>query len=109
MVADFCELQGWHGFSLGANTPTADLLRMIRERDPDLVGLSVSLLFNVPQLETMLAAIRRGFPDLEVIIGGHAFAGDGAGREARETLMRCHDHVRYLASLDELEAYLHRE
>ncbi len=106
IVADFFELYGWHGFSLGANTPTAHLISMIRERDPDVVGLSMSLLFNRPHLEGMLEAISREFPALELFLGGRAFRGEGSGREAREDLMRKYQQLRYFDSLTELEGYL---
>lgn len=106
MVADFFELHGWHGFSLGANTPTAALVSMIHERDPDVVGLSMSLLFNRPHLETMLEAISCEFPALELFLGGRAFSGDGAGRQAREELMQRYPRLVYFASLNELESYL---
>ena len=106
MVADFFELHGWHGFSLGANTPIDGLISIIHERDPDVVGLSMSLLFNRPQLEAMLDAVSREFPALTLMLGGQAFRGDGAGRQAREELMQRHPQLRYFETLDELEAFL---
>lgn len=106
MVADFFELHGWHGFSLGANTPIDGLISIIRERDPDVVGLSMSLLFNRPQLEAMLEAISREFPTLTLLLGGQAFRGDGTGRQAREELMQRHPQLLYFATLNELESYL---
>lgn len=106
MVADFFELHGWHGFSLGANTPTAGLLRIIGERDPDVVGLSMSLLFNRPQLEVMLEAVSAEFPSLEIFLGGRAFQGEAGGRQAREELLRRYPQVRYFDSLHELELFL---
>ncbi|MEI6556789.1 MAG: B12-binding domain-containing protein [Rhodospirillaceae bacterium] len=106
MVADFFELHGWHGFSLGANTPTTALIRMIGERDPDVVGLSMSLLFNLPQLELMIEAVSREFPTLELLLGGRAFQGDDGGRQAREELIRRYPQARYFGTLDQLESYL---
>ena len=106
MVADFFELHGWHGFFLGADTPSADLVRMIRERDVDVVGLSMSVLFNRPHLEEMLAAITGEFPTLDLLLGGHAFSGEGAGRDVREELLQRYQRLRYFDSLDELERYL---
>jgi methanogenic corrinoid protein MtbC1 len=106
MVADFFELHGWHSFSLGANTPTAALVSMIRERDPDVVGLSMSLLFNRPYLEAMLDELSREFPTLELFLGGRAFTGDDAGRKAREELMQRYRKLVYFESLNELEDYL---
>jgi methanogenic corrinoid protein MtbC1 len=106
MVADFFELHGWHGFFLGANTPTADLVRMIRDLDIDVLGLSMSLLFNRPHLEAMLAAVDAEFPTLGLFLGGHAFHGEGAGREAREELIQRYPRLRYFPSLDDLESFL---
>jgi methanogenic corrinoid protein MtbC1 len=108
MVADFFELHGWHGFYLGANTPISGLVSLIRERDPDVVGLSMSILFNRPQLERMLEAISSEFPALDLFLGGRAFQCD-AGREAQRELMRQFQHLRYFNSLDELEIYLTNE
>lgn len=108
MVADFFELHGWHGFFLGANTPTAGLIHLIRERDPDVVGLSMSILFNRPQLEGMLEALGREFPMLDLFLGGRAFQGE-AGCNAREELMRKFQKLRYFDSLNELEGYLANE
>jgi methanogenic corrinoid protein MtbC1 len=106
MVADFFELHGWHGFFLGANTPIEDLISLIRERDIDVVGLSMSLLFNLPQLEAMLAAVSTEFPSVALFLGGRAFHGETAGREAREDLMQRYPRLRYFDSVDELESYL---
>lgn len=43
MVADAFELVGWDSVYLGADVPTAALLREIDSRRPDFLGLSVSL------------------------------------------------------------------
>ena len=106
IVADFFELHGWHGFSLGANTPTAALLSMIDERDPDVVGLSMSLLLNLPYIESMLEEINRTFPILKIFLGGRAFSGDGAGKQARDKLAQRYPQLAYFDSLNELERYL---
>lgn len=105
MVADFFELNGWHGFALGANTPTNGLLRMIRERDPDVVGFSMSVLFNRPRLEGMVAAVSHEFPDLPLLLGGRAFQGS-AGQHERAALTLHYPRLKYLASLNELESHL---
>jgi methanogenic corrinoid protein MtbC1 len=106
IVADFFEIHGWHGFTLGANTPTAALISMIRERDPDVVGLSLSRLINRPQLEVMLDAISREFPALKLFLGGRAFSADDAGKQAQEALLLACPQLVYFPSLNELETYL---
>ena len=106
IVADFFELHGWHGFSLGANTPAAARLEMINDRDPDVVGLSMSLLVNRPHIEDMLEEISMNFPTLELFLGGRAFSGNGAGKQVREELMQREPQLVYVESLHELERYL---
>ncbi len=106
MVADFFELHGWHGFSLGANTPTSALISMIHERDPDIVGLSLCRLTYRPQLEGMLDAICREFPELQLLLGGRSFSADRAGNEAKDELMLAYPQLNYFPSLNELELYL---
>lgn len=64
MIADFCELLGWRGYFLGANRPLADLLQRIQEHRPDLLGLSLSIYFNLPALLKALDAVTRQYPDL---------------------------------------------
>jgi methanogenic corrinoid protein MtbC1 len=105
MVADFFELHGWHGFTLGANTPTEGLLQMIGERDPSVVGFSMSMLFNRAHLERMVAAVNQAFPALILLIGGRAFQGPD-GRQAREQMRNRFPGLNYLESLNDLEAYL---
>ncbi|MCA1785919.1 MAG: cobalamin-dependent protein, partial [Desulfobacteraceae bacterium] len=51
MVADIFELNGWDSQFLGANTPVDHMLAHIQDEKPDLVGLSVSVYFNMPALK----------------------------------------------------------
>jgi len=98
MAADLFELHGWRGYFLGANTPHESLLKMIAQRRPALVGLSLSISFNLPSLLTALDAVRGSFPDLPVIVGGQAFRWGGARRLSR------YDQVNLVESVEQLEA-----
>ncbi len=97
MIADFCELRGWRGYFLGADTPLPDLLRMIAERRPTLLGLSLSIYFNLPALLKALDAVSSAHPDLPVLVGGQAFRWGGL------PALQAYSNVFYIASLDELE------
>ncbi len=77
MVADIFELNGWDSQFLGANTPVDQMLSHIQEEKPDLVGLSVSVYFNMPALKSGLAAIRGNFNHLDIMVGGQAFKWGG--------------------------------
>jgi methanogenic corrinoid protein MtbC1 len=100
MVADLFELNGWRGYFLGANTPVRDVKELIAEKRPDVVALSVAVAFNLDTLVTVAAEIRAAFPELPILVGGQAFRW--GGRERVERL----SGVRFLASLDELEAWI---
>lgn len=96
MVADILEINGWDGYFLGANTPGGDLVRFIDERDPDLVGLSLSLTTHMESLLRTIDTIRSEFPNMDLVVGGQAFQRGGA-----ESLKAV--SVEYVPSLDALE------
>ena len=75
MVADIFEMNRWHGHFLGANTPIADLQTMIMEKKPDVLALSVSVYFNMPNLVRAIEVVRVAQPTLPILIGGQAFQG----------------------------------
>lgn len=75
MVADLLELDGWEVDYLGANTPSADLVRHLLERKPFLLAISVSMPFNIDAAHEMIAAVR-ATPELQglrIMVGGRLF------------------------------------
>ncbi len=99
MAADVAELHGWHGYHLGANTPLEDLMDLIEDKSPDLLGLSLSVYFNLPALLEALDALRDRYAELPIIVGGQAF--HAGGLEVLEER-----NVDYVGSLSELECRL---
>lgn len=79
MVADIFELHGWDAHFLGVNTSVKELLKCIDEIKPDLIGLSLAVYSNVPALKATLEAINSNFKDINILVGGHAFAWGGTG------------------------------
>ena len=83
MVCDILELEGWDTIFLGAGVPIPDLVRMVCEREPQVVALSASIAPNLPRVEEAIRAIRgcQG-PQLLIVVGGRPFAMDAglAGR-----------------------------
>lgn len=71
MVADVLELDGFDVRFLGANVPTDDLVAAVRAEQPDLIGLSVTMSFNLPALRTAIARVRL-VGERPIFIGGHA-------------------------------------
>lgn len=77
MVADLLEMKGWDGYFIGANTPFIELIRFIESQNPDLIGLSLSIYFNIHELKNTLSQIRKHFPDTPILLGGQAFRWGG--------------------------------
>ncbi|MFH1137067.1 MAG: cobalamin-dependent protein [Pseudomonadota bacterium] len=98
MVADTLELQGWDGYFLGADTPLRDLIEMVDEKKPDLVGLSLAVFMSMSKLMEALEALRAEFPGLDIIVGGQAFRWGGVAA------VEAYPNVHYIASIFDLEA-----
>jgi methanogenic corrinoid protein MtbC1 len=71
MAADFIDLEGFEVRYLGANVPHDSLVSMVRAEQPDVIGLSVTMAFNVPALRTAVERLRAAI-DRPIFIGGHA-------------------------------------
>lgn len=71
IVADFLEIEGFEVRYLGANVPHDDLIAMITAAPPDLIGLSVTMSFNVPSVRTAVTRVRAAI-DRPIFVGGHA-------------------------------------
>lgn len=99
MVADMLEIRSWDTHFMGANTPVAHLIQHLREESVSLLGLSLSVYFNMPSLLGMIQTIRDEFPDLDIIVGGQAFRFGGIEH------LSTFSHVTYcdsIAHLDEI-------
>ena len=101
MVADLFEFHGWDTHFVGANTPNDHLLSLIDEIKPRLVGLSLSIYFNMPLLHVSLEAIQTHYHHLDIIVGGQAFKWGGMN------LLKRYPTVTYIPSLNAVERYLH--
>jgi MerR family transcriptional regulator, light-induced transcriptional regulator len=102
MVADLAELHGWRGHFLGANTPIEAMLQKIDEQKPDLLGLSLSVYFNLPALLKALDAVSGSFPGLPVMVGGQAFRPRWGGAAA----LQKNSDVVVVTTMDDLEKEL---
>lgn len=98
MVADFFEMEGWDTYYLGANTPTKSILQTIEEQDADLLGISATMYFNVPQVKDLIAKMRasRIGRHIKILVGGYPFlisaelwkgtGADGFAQDAQEAI-----------------------
>jgi methanogenic corrinoid protein MtbC1 len=73
MVSDMLEANGWQVQFLGSNLPIASILHTIVEAKPQILGISVTMLFNVHQATRLIAEARRAAGSIRVVVGGSAF------------------------------------
>ena len=92
MVCDVFEFEGWDTYFLGAITPTGSLVKVIRDRKPDLVCISATMAFGLPAIRTLIRELRATSdapprvmvgglpflinPDLATVVGADATAPD---------------------------------
>ncbi len=74
MVADVLEVKGWDVRFLGTNMPHHGILKAVEEHGADVVGISATMLFNLPKVIQIIDQLREKFAgDLKIIIGGASF------------------------------------
>jgi methanogenic corrinoid protein MtbC1 len=75
MVADVLEADGWDVVFLGTNTPHSAVLAAVDSHQATVLGISATLLSNVPQVVRLveIAKKRWGTTAPRIILGGAAF------------------------------------
>ncbi|MDW8136586.1 MAG: cobalamin-dependent protein [Thermodesulfobacterium sp.] len=74
MVADLLEMDGWDVYYLGANVPEDEVLKLVKKIKPKLIGISVTMPFNLERTEKLISKIRslKGI-SLKIMVGGLLF------------------------------------
>jgi methanogenic corrinoid protein MtbC1 len=73
MVADVLENAGWNVEFLGTDAPHAGVVDAVLGQNSDLLCISATMLFNVPNVVRLIRDLRARLPKLRVLIGGAAF------------------------------------
>lgn len=75
MASDLLELDNWQTYFLGGNTPRSDLLDLLHEKQPFLLGISVVMPFNLIKTHELIRAIRADshLSDIRILVGGPTF------------------------------------
>jgi methanogenic corrinoid protein MtbC1 len=78
MLCDVLEMEGWDTVFLGPTVPIPDLVKMVRERKPDVVALSASIGPHLARVRAAVEALRAGLGDGAplIAVGGRAFHDD---------------------------------
>jgi len=98
LLADTFEISGWRAVHLGANVPARSLPGVLRLWLPDVVGISVTMTFHLPELHKVIATIRQEplKTKPKILIGGppfnvakelcKAFDADGCAEDGRRAM-----------------------
>lgn len=73
MVSDLFAYHGWDSIYLGAAVPLPSLLHAVREHQPELVALSVTMPQYLQVCRDAVLALKEEFPSVRVTVGGRAF------------------------------------
>ena len=73
MLSDIFEYNGWDSYYLGAALPEESILMAIKQQQPDLVALSVTMAPYLSSCEDIVKSIRSNFPNVKIAVGGQAF------------------------------------
>ena len=104
MVADVMETQGWDVRFLGTNMPHRGILQAVEEHQCTMVGISATMVFNLPQVRSLIGDLRERFGrvNLKIIVGGAAFrsapglyeeiGADGFAHDLKATIALTRSH-----------------
>ncbi|MBS3766430.1 cobalamin-dependent protein [Candidatus Bipolaricaulota bacterium] len=75
IIADSLEMDGWDVNHLGVDTPIPDLIDMLKKQKPFLLGLSLTIPFNLENVVETIEEIRNHpeLDDMKILVGGKAF------------------------------------
>lgn len=100
IVSGYLEANRWKVFFVGSNTPQQDLIDLIKEKKPDLVGISNNFYINFLRLTKLIRKLNKLFPNLKIIVGGQAL------EETVASSFLDYPNVTYIKDLDQLDDYL---
>ena len=76
MVSDQLEMDGWQVEYLGANSPTVDLLELLRQKKPFFLGMAAVLPFNIEGIRCIIESMKADeeLKQIKVMVGGPFFS-----------------------------------
>jgi methanogenic corrinoid protein MtbC1 len=75
MVTDFFEMEGWDTHYLGANMPDSHLIKSVKEKNTDVLALSVTLPLHISRTKNLIERVRKEkeLENLKIMVGGYPF------------------------------------
>lgn len=76
MLTSALQLQGWDVEYFGTNVQEEDFLNEIKEKEPFIVALSISMPFNLNKTKNLVAKIKQIDEKIKIMVGGNAFQSE---------------------------------
>lgn len=75
MVSDFFEIEGWDTHYLGANMPDDHLVKSLKEYNPDILAISVTLPLHIEKAAELIKKVRddKQVDKVKIMVGGYPF------------------------------------
>ncbi len=76
MTANLFEMDGWQVYYLGANTPIKDVIKIVEDVSPDILGVSVTMVYNLENIRTLFEHLRSNpkYDNMKLYAGGSLFS-----------------------------------
>ncbi len=100
MVAHIFEINGWKTYYLGASVPLKELLKFVKQTDPDIIALSWSLYLNLARFLEVIDNLTKFFPTKKIFVGGQALSDNS------DQLLRKYPNVKHIQSIYALDEIL---
>ncbi len=88
IVGALLELDGWEVLYLGTNSPDDSIIQTIKMNQISLLGISVTMFFNLHNAERLIQRIRaeKSIENCKIIVGGKAFCLENFGKNYWESI-----------------------
>ena len=75
ITANMFEINGWEVQYLGANTPVKDVVSILRTFKPQILAISVTMIYNIDKVIDLIEIIKsdKDFDMVNVFLGGYLF------------------------------------
>ncbi len=100
MVAHIFEINGWKTYYLGASVPLKELLKFVKQTDPDIIALSWSLYLNLARFLEVIDNLTKFFPTKKIFVGGQALSDNS------DQLLKKYPNVKHIQSIYALDEIL---
>ncbi len=102
MVSKIFEMNGYKTYYLGASVPAKEIIKFIRQIDPQVIAISWGLYLNLARFLDVLDNITKMFVNKKIYVGGQALSGES------DQLLKKYQNVYHICCVRELSKELAR-